>query len=296
MIGNDLEERLTAALTDGLRTGDVDVASLVAGARVGARRVRRRRRVAVGAAVAVGLALPLGAVGVAAWQQGERSADVASTPSETGIRLTPSATTTPGTVTADPTPPPAPEVDPTTLGPGENAVEIPLDVLPVQGDLPRPMVQLDATAYRLIPVAMGQACNLDRAGTEPIAGASDQWAEENSNRLDQLDVSTNVTAYSRGQGAGAFAEATDDTGACRWLDTGVTTGFTTAAGNAAFSRVVPGSGGQEAVQTVVTLGDVLVGVQVRAAPTGVDGLTLSRQLAETVAARVVGAQVPGSGG
>ena len=91
-------------------------------------------------------------------------------------------------------------------------MEVPLDVLPVQGDLPVPMVELDSAAYRLIPVAMGQACNLDRSGTEPVAGASDQWAEENSNRLDQLDVSTNVTAYSRGKGAGAFAEARDDTG------------------------------------------------------------------------------------
>ena len=75
----------------------------------------------------------------------------------------------------------------------------------------------------------------------------------------------------------------------------MTTEFTTAAGSVAFSRVVPDSGGQQAVQTVVAR-DVLVGVQVTAAPAGVDGLTLSRQLAETVAARVVGARVPGSGG
>jgi hypothetical protein len=290
----DVEARLHEALSEGL-AGHVDVVSLVDGARTGARRVRRRRRAAAGAALVVALAVPLG-VGVWTWQQqGSGGLGVAASLPDTPSEPAPSLSLVPDpTESATPRVPPAPEVDPSTLDPDENAVDIPLDVLPTADDLPVPMVRLGAMAYRLSPVVMGQACNEGREGTEPIAGASDMWAEENSNRLDQLSVSTNVTAYSRGQGATAFTEARTDTGSCRWFDPGETTDYTSD-GRQAFTRIVTEGGTQTSSLAVVEVGDLLVGVQVGGVGK-VDIDEVAREVAATVAERLVEAQVPGSAG
>ncbi len=288
MDERDVEARLHSALGDGL-SGHVDVLTLIDGARAGAVRVRRRRRVAAGAALLVAFAVPVGAAVWSGQQQGNEGVRVAaSLPDAPSVSLVP-----------DPTPieteqaPPAPEVDPSTLEPDENAVEIPLEVLPTAADLPVPMVQLDAMAYRLTPVVMGQGCNESRQRMEPIAGVSDMWAEENSNR-EQLGVNTNVTAYSLGQGEKAFTEARTDDGKCRWVNPGEITDFTSQTGPA-FTRVLADGAPVEGTQTVVVVGDLLVGVEITG-PGARELASVGRDLAETVAKRLVEARVPGSAG
>lgn len=288
MDDREVEARLHAALGDGL-SGHVDVITLIDGARAGAVRVRRRRRVAAGAALLVALAVPAGAAVWSQQDQGPEGMRVAASPPDA-----PSASVVPDPTQAETaSAPPAPEVDPSTLGPEENAVEIPLEVLPTANELPVPMVRLDASAYRLSPVVMGQMCNLGRDGTEPIAGVADSWAEENSN-AGQLGVSTNVTAYSRGQGATAFSEARTGTGSCQWLGPAETTDFTSETGPG-FTRVVSSGAPVEATQTVVMVGDLLVGVEVTGP--GASGLSeVGRDVAAAVARRLVEARVPGSAG
>lgn len=297
MDEDEVERRLRTALGTGLRASEVDVVALVQGARAGAHRVRRRRRAVAGAALALAVTVPVGGAGLWTWQ--ERAEDpvrsAAGLPDPgSSLRLTPDPS--PGQL-SEPAVPPAPVVDPATLAPDENAVEIPFEVLLADDDLPVPMERLDMAAYRSTPVVMGQQCNLGRGGTEPVAGVGDRWAEENSNRLDQLSVSTNVTAYSREQGEAAYDEALTDTGVCRWDGPGAITELTTEPGRQGFTRAATAEGdGAGQAQTVLVVGDLLVGVQVRGQAEEVDEAAVSLELAELVAERLVEERVPGSAG
>lgn len=298
MDEREVERRLHAVLDEGLRADQVDVVTLLEGARVGARRVRRRRRAVAGAVMVVAVAVPVGAAGVWTWQErdDDRVGVAASGPdAQTSVTLTPDPTQTP-----DPTrpAPPAPEVDPSSLAPQEVAYEVPLDALAAPADAPRDVQTLfDPSQERDVPVVYGQVCDPLHPGTTPIAGALSMLAEDNSNRLDQLQISTNVTGFSRGQGEAAFGEALDDTGRCRWIDEATASSYTDASGRPGFTRTPPR--GDEPVpraQTVVQAGDVLVGVEVADVAGGVDVAALSKSLASLVADRLVEADVPGSAG
>ena len=300
MSDDDLERRLGSALRTGVGAGEVDLGPVVRGARTRAERTRRRRVAVAGAAVAMVVAVPVGAV---AWTTLGPDAD---RPSEADVATQPTPTqptpTQPTPTQPLPTPPsrpgrpaavPAPEVDTSRLGPAENAYEIPESVLLRPADLPVPVVELARSTYRDTPAVPGQACG-GAPGLEPAAGLSQQLAEENSDDFDQLSVSLQVTGWSRGDGAAAFAEVRDGTGRCRWLDP-VDRGVDRVTAGRPELTLTRTNGGLRFWVGVVQIEDVLVAVEV-AGPVegGTDRAALPLQLAHAVADRLVAAGAVGS--
>ncbi len=289
---HDVEKRLTRALHQGLDEADVDP-DLVPGARVRARRLRRRRSAGVAAVVALTVGLPLGATVL------RDPTSVPAAPAAlvtTAERPQPTPTRTEPSTTAAPPPATAPVVDLEGLGPNRSAWDIPLAALTQREDLPVPLVPYDLfePTYRNVPVVMGQECG-ELPGLQPAAAAMSTWLEDPSGPRSQLTVTTQITGFSRGDGPQAFAEALQDEGRCRWSGQGATSTFSPAVGDQGLIRTRDDGADPESA-AVLRVGDLLVGVQAYGTSAGVDNTALARSAAEKVAQRVLDLRVPGSQG
>ena len=143
----------------------------------------------------------------------------------------------------------------------------------------------DTGQYRRIPTVQGQACNEKRFDTltQPIAGRAWTWAEENSNKLEQVSVDLNVTGWVGERTAGLQLTAVRrDRGACRF-DEALTEVTRSASGWVGVTTRVDGIARAHAVRLVP--GGVLVAVTVTS-PAGEDeAVKTATQLADTAARR-----------
>lgn len=178
MRDDELEARVARALQDGLADGPVETGPLLAGARSGATRIRRRRRaVTATVAVAAVVSVPLGLdrAGVGPFERADRQRDVQVASPE------PSGTTT------TPTPP---EPTAVTTFPDAAALQ--------SVDFSEPMdLGLDLGSYPDVPTVDGQSCGTqgDPDGPRPVGGRIWSWDEAGSDRVDQLAVRLNLTAW-----------------------------------------------------------------------------------------------------
>ncbi len=274
----DIENGLASALRAGLDDEPVPVTSLLHGARRKATRIRRRRQVGVAGVAAIAVAAaPFGVQTFLERSPRDGATHIASTPgpstavvTPTGAPPSPSALiepsvapseSVPSSQATEPTDAPTPQKQPSHPQFVSLAAPkaIPDDIAFRPGDFKPPLqLTLDLGNYRQVPTVNGQGCT---AKPGPSAGRVWQWAEENSNRLDQVTVSLTLTGWADGRGTQAIRDVTDDTGACRWSPGTKETS----------SRDLPGDGKWAATRTmsglhqafaVVELGDVLVAVSV----------------------------------
>jgi len=287
---HDIENRLASALRAGLDE-PVPVTSLLQGARRKATRIRRRRQVgAAGVAAITVAAAPFGVQSLLSGSPGDGATHFASTPGpSTGI-------VTPTDAPPSPSPSDEPNVSPSESVPSwepPQPTEPPLqtdaaqqtEAPTPQGEPSRPrfislaapkafgddirlrssdfdrrlQLTLDLGNYRKVAPVGGQECSSGDSGAS--AGRVWQWAEENSNRQDQVSVTLTLTGWANGRGTQAIADVADDTGVCRWSP----------GTKEAPSLDLPGDGKWAATRTmnglhqgfaVVELGDVLVAVSV----------------------------------
>ena len=288
-----LAELLGGALSEDVER-PVDTARLTAGARRGARRIRRRR----GAGVAVLAVLALASVpaGQQLLETPPASMDVASTPApstEPEILLRTAEPDDAGTLqTESPaTPEPARPSDPSSADEPVQLIslaapeEVPDDaVLPAEA-FDRPLDLLnDLGNYPKVPTVAGQECG--DSGPFPTTGRSWMWAEENSNRLDQLQVDVVVTGWAGGGGTAAIQEVASNEGGCRFTDpvTPRTSVAEIGDGRWAGTQTV---NGLDKGFAVTQLGDVLIAVSVTS-PQGRDAAVAeAERLLPLAAERVV---------
>lgn len=239
-----LAARLDEALRIELDRGHVDVAQLLRNTRQASRRARLQRRALVAvAAVAVG-AVPV-AYQVLQPPPADHGSSVASgdatAPQRSGPTAAPSpsaseplgrpkptgpvpTTTKPGTqqeAPSDGVPAVPPEGGGRVLkGPTDVLYKIPDSVAFDSGDLPVPMVSMDIGGdghYRNGPTVAGQECAGGIPESRwPVTRRAWSWAEENSNRLDQLTVDQVVTGWNDSRAA--FNTMVNGTGSCRFDD------------------------------------------------------------------------------
>ena len=284
-----LAELLGGALSEDVER-PVDTARLTAGARRGARRIRRRR----GAGVAVLAVLALASVpaGQQLLETPPASMDVASTPDPTtepdaGIMLREAE---PDPTDSGPTEPTRPS-DPPSSGEPVQLIslaapqEFPDDAALPADAFDRPLVLLsDLGNYAKVPTVGGQECS--DSGPFPSAGRSWMWAEENSNRLDQLQVDVVVTGWAGGGGSTAIQQVASNEGGCRFTDpvSGKSPAAEIGDGRWAGTQTV---NGLDKGYAVTQLGDVLIAVSVTS-PQGPDAAVAeAERLLPQAAERVV---------
>jgi hypothetical protein len=281
---HDIENRLASALRAGLDE-PVPVTSLLQGARRKATRIRRRRQVGVAGVAAIAVAAaPFGVQTLLSGSPRDGATRFASTPGpSTGI-------VTPTDAPPSPSPSDVPNESPSESVPSSEpprATEPPqqTDAPTPQGEPSRPrfislaapkafpddigfrpgdfdrslQLLLDLGNYRKVAPVGGQECSSADPGAS--AGRVWKWAEENSNRLDQVSVDLTLTGWANGRGTQAIRDVADDTGVCRWSPRT----------KEVPSRDLPGDGKWAATRTMnglhqgfaaVELGDVLVAVSV----------------------------------
>jgi hypothetical protein len=272
---SDIENRLASALRAGLDE-PVPVTSLLQGARRKATRIRRRRQVGMAGVAAIAVAAaPFGVQTFLDGSPRDGATHIASTPGPSTDVSTPTGSPSPR-LRKPPPPPsesvpssvsPAPTDAPTPQGEPSRPRFISLaapkafpdDIGFRSGDFDRSLqLLLDLGNYADVPTVSGQGCT---AKPGPSAGRTWQWAEENSNRQDQVSVTLTLTGWANGRGTQAIADVADDTGACRWSPGTKETP----------SADLPGDGKWAATRTmnglhqgfaVVELGDVLMAVSV----------------------------------
>lgn len=265
--GSPLERRLRAALHEGLDGDPVPTAALVAGARTGAARIRRRRRaVAAGVTALVVVAVPAGL----------NVLDRGAGPGPTHVASPPPSTET--------SPAPSPSGLPTELVSLAAPDAFPDDARLQPGDFDRPLeLLLDLGDYADVPVVSGQECAAGPGG-RPSAGRVWSWAEERSNALDQLQVHLTLTGWAGGGGSAALADVVGDAGRCRWsdpvseVDVAELPGDGRWAGQSRDTRPPRG-------YAVVQLGDVLVAVTVHHPDGAAAAVAEAKRLVVLAAAR-----------
>jgi hypothetical protein len=285
----ELGARLESALRDGLRDGHVDVAQLLRDTRQASTRRTRVRRVTMIAAAAVAVGVVPVSLQAARWMSpppvtpGTGSAPVVSPP------------TTPPTPSVTPVPSEQPSpsaTQPRTLpssglvSPEKVLYEIPDGLAFARADFSIPMESsYDSGQYRRIPTVQGQACNEKRFDslTQPVAGRAWTWAEENSNRLEQVTVDLNVTGWVGERTAELQLSAVRrDRGACRF-DEALTEVSRSASGWVGATTRIDGIARAHAVRQVP--GGVLVAVTVTDPAGEAAAVKTATMLAETAARR-----------
>ncbi|HEX5533038.1 MAG TPA: hypothetical protein VFX33_04785 [Actinomycetales bacterium] len=280
---SDIESRLASALRTGLDDDPVPVTSLLQGARRKATRIRRRRQVGVAGVAAIAVAAaPFGVQTFLEGSPRDGATHIASSPgpstdvsTPTDAPPSPSASDEPSAAPSESVPssePPQQTEPPQTDAPTSSKEpsrprfislaapkSFPDDLGFRSSDLRPPLqLTLDLGNYRKVSTVSGQECVAEPG---PSAGRVWQWAEENSNRLDQVSVALTLTGWANGRGTQAIADVADDTGVCRWSPGTKETK----------SGDLPGDGKWAATRTmnglhqgfaVVELGDVLVAVSV----------------------------------
>jgi hypothetical protein len=274
---SDIENRLASALRAGLDDEPVPVTSLLQGARRKATRIRRRRQVGMAGVAAIAVAAaPFGVQTFLDGSPRDGATHIASTPGPSTDVSTPTGSPSPR-LRKPPPPPsesvpssvsPAPTDAPTPQGEPSRPRFISLaapkafpdDIGFRPGDFDRSLqLLLDLGNYRKVAPVGGQECSSADPGAS--AGRVWKWAEENSNRLDQVSVDLTLTGWANGRGTQAIRDVADDTGVCRWSPRT----------KEVPSRDLPGDGKWAATRTMdglhqgfaaVELGDVLVAVSV----------------------------------
>lgn len=277
---------LAQALRAGLESGPpVDVASLSAGAREAARRIRRRRR--IGVSVLAALAVAAVPLGVASLRPGLPPAQVDAPPvtaaepgpggqAESGTGPVGTGPADAGTGPADAGTGPA-DAGPLDPGAPDGALDdqgeslpgladpgsVPDDAALRPGDLGRPLVVLsDLGDYPKGPPVDGQGCGEpDPGDAVPSTRRAWMWAEESSNRLDQLVVDQVVTGWPPGDGPQVVDDIAAGTGWCRFLDDPAPVPPEELRGPVVWAATAPAAGGGTGY-AVVRLGDVVVSVSV----------------------------------
>jgi hypothetical protein len=274
---SDIENRLASALRAGLDDGPVPVTSLLQGARRKATRIRRRRQVGMAGAAAIAVAAaPFGVQTFLSGSPRDGATHIASTPgpstgvvAPTGAPPSPSALSVPSVApsesapssteaSAEPTPQKqpsrprfislaAPKAFPNEVGFRSGDFEPPLRLL------------LDLGSERKVPPVGGQECGSGEPG--PSSGRVWQWAEESSNRQDQVSVTLTLTGWANGRGTRAIADVADDTGLCRWSPGIKETPSADLPGDGKWAATRMMNGLHQGF-AVVELGDVLVAVSV----------------------------------
>lgn len=292
-----LAARLGAALEHGLDE-PVEVTGLLAGARTGARRIRRRRRAGVAVlAVLAAAAVPSGLDALGPHEQAAQVASAPTTP-EPEVLATPS---TPTNATTPPTPEPSvvakppvrsgddPAAGTATPWSTDVAYDIPDSVAFAADELPASLeLHLDLGQYSRLPTVMGQSCqDPSIGGAEPVAGRAWSWSQGASDSLHEVTVDLVVTGWREGTGPEAFTAMVEDTGSCRWMEPqhAQPPGELTAAGDDAWVAEASSNGlawGRAAVRQ----GDVLVGVTVQHPDGPAAAAELSRKLAVVAAGRL----------
>lgn len=278
-----LARRLGAALDGGLDS-PVDTTSLLAGARTGARRIRRRRR--AGTAVLTVLAVAAVPTGYQALQPEPEPAprQVASVP--TTSATPPTALSTPAP--APPSPSPSTKVTLVSLAAPET---IPGEVAFRPDDLDRPLDKiLDLGNYTKVSPVDGQSCDAgsDPSKPMPSAGRKWMWAENGGVGAAAASVSLTVTGWAGGGGSQAVRDVAADTGRCQFLDPvqEVPLGDLPGDGRWAGTSTTP-EGDLSSGYAVVELGDVLVSVTVRHAEGPGAAVAEAKRLVEVAAERTV---------
>jgi hypothetical protein len=274
-----LARRLGAALDDGLDS-PVDTTSLLAGARTGARRIRRRRR--AGTAVLTVLAIAAVPTGYQALQPEAVSRQIASAPPTTG--------SPPATALSSSAPATGPSTKVTLVSlaapesiPGEIAFRL--------DDLDRPLDKiLDLGNYAKVAPVDGQSCDAGSDPSKPLpsAGRHWMWAENGGVGASAASVSLTVTGWAGGGGSQAIRDVAADEGHCQFLDPvqEVPLGDLPVDGGWAGTSTTP-EGDLSSGYAAVELGDVLVSVTVRHADGPDAAVAEARRLVEVAAERTV---------
>lgn len=165
------------------------------------------------------------------------------------------------------------------------AYRVPRTVNYTPGDFPQPLRQiLEVGDYRFVSVVSGQGCGTYTPARAPVAANSWSWAEEDSNRSDQLTVTLTVTGWAPGTASGHFAEVVDDTGVCRWMEPPAPVSARRLVGDERWLATF-GDASSGVVRSAVRVGDVIVGVEVHD-PAGTDSaLTLATGLTNVAGGR-----------
>jgi hypothetical protein len=275
-----LARRLGAALDDGLDV-PVDTTTLLAGARTGARRIRRRRR--AGATVLTVLAIAALPTGYQVLQPSPTARQVASAPETTADTLPPTALTAPA-----PSPAPSTQVTLVSLAAPEH---IPGGIAFRPSDFDRPLDKiLDLGNYPKVAPVDGQSCDAgsDPSKPMPSAGRMWMWAENGGVGAHVASVSLTVTGWAGGGGSQAIKDVATDTGHCQFLDPVKEVplgGLPVDGGWAGVST--SREGGLGFGYAVVELGDVLVAVTVTHPDGGDAAVAEAKRLVEVAAERTV---------
>ncbi|WP_088288470.1 hypothetical protein [Kineosporia sp. A_224] len=272
----EVAARLERALAGGLDDGLVDVARLATGTRAGIRRAAVRRRVAVAAATAA-------------------TSAPASAPnrSRSGTRTPDPSTSVPAADAAVPPPeqgPPATVVPLTRVLGSDSGLDVayrvPRTVNYTARDFPRPLLQLlEVGDYRFVSVVSGQGCGTYTPARAPVAANSWSWAEEDSNRSDQLTVTLTVTGWVPGTASGHFAEVVDNTGVCRWMEPPAPVSARRLVGDERWLATF-GDASSGVVRAAVRVGDVIVSVEVHDPAGTASAVSLAAELTNLAAGRV----------
>ncbi len=294
----DLERRLHRALRDGLGGGQVAVEAVAAGTRERTHQLRARRRtIAVAGAAVLVSAVPI-AVSFGSRPDVNRQPDVsavagpapstppvasASHPGD-GIPAASRTSVPPTQVQRTPTSP-SWTAPPGDIGdPKQVAYRIPGAMAFSTSDFSRTMTLLyNGGNYRLLPTMMGQACGSTRSSDRfPVAARNWSWAEEDSDRLDQISVDFVVTGWATGTGPAHWRDLVNDRGTCRFPFSVTERSSQGMPGDDAWVASTLSNGLNNGF-AAIRLGDLIVAVQV-IDPAGLDAaVTEARRLALTAA-------------
>lgn len=194
----------------------------------------------------------------------------------------------------DDRPPPVADERP-SLAPQDDPRVVADDVPDLDGAwaaaLPAGLVTMSAgEQYRFSPTVPG-SCDGDD-GVDPVAGRQRMWAEEASNRLDQLVVDVAVTGWTEGTGEDALDDVRLDRADCSWPGAVPDQVDIPVEGADGSWLGVRGTAGEDVLHGAARTGDLVVGVQVWGRP-GQDGADLAVRVTEEA---VRGLQVADPGG
>jgi hypothetical protein len=191
---------------------------------------------------------------------------------------------------ADERPSPAPQDDPRVV-----AYDVPDLDDAWDAALPAGLVTMSVgEQYRFSPTVPGQSCNGDD-GVDPVAGRQWMWAEEASNRLDQLVVDVAVTGWAEGTGDDALDDVRLDRADCSWLGA-VPDQIDIPVDGADGSWLgVRRTADEDVLHGAARTGDLLVGVQVWGRP-GQDGADLAVRVMEEAVRGLQAADPGGAAG
>jgi hypothetical protein len=295
MVHNDSDEELAARLDSALRAGlsvnHVDVAALLAGSRRRARRLRSQRVIAMAAAAAMLVAVPVGYEVIRPNPTGlaQPAALLPSAlPTLRPSTLRPTASAPPTPLVVDLPPNPVPRKSRLTSTPetslkvtGSAVYPIPDSLAFTAAELPADLkLDLDVAGAKQ-PTVSGQGCDPGNPkAARPITGRQWSWVDS-SGKMTSTTVNLVVTGWKTGVGRQAFDELVADTGHCVWVDRQTKVDFSSAQSDQSWSgtSITSTDTVLKYGRAVVRLGDVIAGVEVQDAGGTAAAVKLAQRLA-----------------